>query len=209
MHHSNLADAIGFFKAWLIHPKRVGAIVPSGRALASLMTAEISLQTGPVIELGPGTGVFTRALIERGVPQENLALIEYDAVFASKLKRRFEYARTVCADAAQIKGIELFDGLKAGAVISGLPLLSIAPHKVIAILDAVFSKLRSDGAFYQFTYGPGCPIPGSLLESLNFKAFLVGRTFANFPPASVYRITRRQPQCEAICDVQSASGVSL
>jgi phosphatidylethanolamine/phosphatidyl-N-methylethanolamine N-methyltransferase len=204
MHHSNLADAIGFFKAWLIHPRRVAAIVPSGRALAALITSEISAQTGPVIELGSGTGVFTRALIERGVSQENLALIECDAVFAAKLERLFEYAHTVCMDAVQLKGTELFDGAQAGAVISGLPLLSMPLGKVIAILDGAFAKLKPDGAFYQFTYGPGCPIPRTLLDHLELKAIRVGRTFTNFPPASVYRIVRRQPRCGAICDVQRA-----
>ncbi|WP_240610051.1 class I SAM-dependent methyltransferase [Billgrantia endophytica] len=198
----HLADTVGFFKAWLIDPRRVAAIVPSGRALASLITSEISARTGPVIELGPGTGVFTRALIERGVAQENLALIEYDATFAARLERRFERAHTVCMDAARLKKAELFEGMQAGAVISGLPLLSMPPRKVMAILDGVFARLRSDGALYQFTYGPNCPIPRALLDRLGLKALRIGHTFANVPPASVYRIVRRPPRYEAVRLVQ-------
>ncbi|UCZ56379.1 hypothetical protein LGV61_11705 [Desulfurispirillum indicum] len=209
MSHSSFTDAIGFFKAWLIHPKRVAAIVPSGRALARLITSEISELTGPVIELGPGTGVFTRALIERGVSQENLALIEYDAVFATKLEGWFEHTHTVCMDAAQLKKTEFFDGMQAGAVISGLPLLSMSPRKVIAILDGAFAKLKPGGAFYQFTYGPNCPIPRALLDRLELKAFRIGHTFANVPPASVYRIVQRQPRRGAVRNAQSAQASTM
>ena len=207
MNLDSLVDAAGFFKAWIIEPKRVAAIVPSGRALANLITSDISAQTGPVIELGPGTGVFTHALLERGVPQENLALIEYDAVFAAKLKCRFECAHTVCMDASRLKTVELFDGMQAGAVISGLPLLSMPIRKVIGILDGAFAKLRPAGAFYQFTYGPNCPIPRSVLDRLGLKAFRLGRAFANVPPATVYRIVRCQSQPEAFPFAQRTSPV--
>ncbi len=68
-------EAFHFFRAWLAEPLRVAAVAPSGRALAKIMTAEISPQSGPVIELGPGTGAFTRTLIQRGVSEEDLVLV--------------------------------------------------------------------------------------------------------------------------------------
>lgn len=70
------ADAFLFFRAWLSAPLRVASVTPSGRALSSLMTVEISAQTGIVIEVGPGTGVFTEALLKRGVAEENLVPAE-------------------------------------------------------------------------------------------------------------------------------------
>lgn len=194
MSDSTFADAFGFFRAWLGNPLRVAAMVPSGRALSSLITSEISAGTGPVVELGPGTGAFTRALIARGVAQENLALIEYGSEFAVKLHHRFPRARTLWMDASRLKSVELFGGTPAGAVVSGLPVLSMPPRKVIAILDGAFAKLRPDGAFYQFTYGPTCPIPRALLDRLGLKAAHIGRALANIPPAAVYRISRRQPR---------------
>lgn len=194
MERSRLADAVGFFRAWLVDPRRVASVVPSGRALAGLITSEISARTGPVIELGPGTGVFTHALIERGVAQERVALIEYDPVFAARLRHRFERAHAFCMDASRLKEVELFGGMPAGAVVSGLPMLSIPPRQIVAILDAAFAKMRPEGAFYQFTYGPACPIPRTLLDRLGLKAMRIGRTFANVPPATVYRIVRRQPR---------------
>nr|WP_246526339.1 SAM-dependent methyltransferase [Plastoroseomonas hellenica] len=196
------------------NPLRVAAVVPSGRALSRLITSEISAGTGPVIELGPGTGAFTRALIARGVAQENLALVEYGSEFAVKLHHRFPRARTLWMDASRLKAVELFGGVPAGAVVSGLPVLSMPPRKVIAILDGAFARMRPDGAFYQFTYGPTCPIPRPLLDRLGLKATQIGRALANVPPAAVYRIRRRQPRPAAgghrrertdLIDVESAT----
>ncbi|WP_428033042.1 class I SAM-dependent methyltransferase [Ancylobacter sp.] len=186
-----MAETLGFFQQWLRSPLRVAAIAPSGRALASLITSEISPDTGPVIELGPGTGAFTRALIARGVRQEDLALIEYGSEFAVALQARYPGARTLWMDAARLQTVDLFNGQPAGAVVSGLPLLSIAPRKVMAILIGAFGKLRPDGAFYQFTYGPRCPVTPRMLDQLDLEAARIGGTLANLPPAAVYRLRRR------------------
>ncbi|GBD50459.1 class I SAM-dependent methyltransferase [Methylopila sp. Yamaguchi] len=184
-------DAFTFLREWLAAPLRVGAVFPSGATLAKAMTAEIGPETGAVIELGPGTGVFTQALIDRGVPERQLALIEAGSEFAGLLDVRFPDARTLWMDASRLRGVELFGGDLAGAVVSGLPLLSMKPRKVIAILDGAFSHLKPGGAFYQFTYGPTCPVPRPILDRLGLKAVRVGRALANVPPASVYRIQRR------------------
>ncbi|MCQ1781451.1 methyltransferase domain-containing protein [Neorhizobium galegae] len=188
------ADAFLFFRAWLSAPLRVASVTPSGRALSSLMTTEISADTGTVIELGPGTGVFTEALLDRGVAEENLVLVEYGAEFANQLSDRFPRAKIVQMDAAQLRKLSLHALAPVGAVVSGLPLLSMPLRKVHAILEGAFSHLRPGGAFYQFTYGPKCPIARPLLDRLGLKATYIGWTFANIPPAAVYRISRRRPR---------------
>lgn len=188
------ADVARFFRAWLSDPLRVASIIPSGNALAEAITAEISPACAPVIELGAGTGVFTRALIERGIPEEQLVLVESGADFARLLKTRFPQTQILSTDAARLKDVELFGGRPAGAVVSGLPLLSMPPRKVIAILDGAFRHLRPDGAVYQFTYGPRCPVPRILLDRLGLKAARIGGAWANIPPAAVYRIRRRPPR---------------
>ncbi len=188
------AEAFLFFRAWLSAPLRVASVTPSGRALSSLMTAEISAQTGIVIELGPGTGVFTEVLLQRGVAEENLVLVEYGSEFASQLSDRFPAAITVQMDAAQLRKLPIHASAPVGAVVSGLPLLSMPLRKVHAILEGAFSHLRHDGAFYQFTYGPRCPIARPLLDRLGLKATYIGCTLANIPPAAVYRISRRRPR---------------
>jgi len=186
------SETLQFFRAWLSEPLRVAAVMPSGRALAALIVSEVSAETGPILELGPGTGVFTRALLARGVAEENLALIEFGSEFAAKLNAEFPRAKTLCMDAARLRDVELFDGTPAGAVISGLPLLSMSPRTVYSILEVAFAHLRADGAFYQFTYGPRCPVSRPLLDRLGLKASYLGGTFANVPPAAVYRIQRRK-----------------
>ncbi|MCV3738903.1 phospholipid methyltransferase [Rhizobium sp. TRM96647] len=188
-----MAEALGFFQVWLKTPLRVAAIAPSSRSLANLITSEISHNTGPVIELGPGTGAFTRALIARGVRQEDLALIEFGSEFAAALHFHYPRARTLWMDAARLRAVDLFDGRAAGAVVSGLPLLSMPPRKVISILTGAFRKMEPDGALYQFTYGPRCPVSLRLLDHLGLEAERIGGTLANLPPAAVYRIRRRHP----------------
>jgi phospholipid N-methyltransferase len=186
-------DVFSFLRAWVADPSAVGALAPSGGALAKLMASEITSASKPIIELGPGTGVFTRALLDRGLQQQDLTLIEYQSDFVRLLKRRFPDARVLSMDAARLQQHELFQNAPVGAVISGLPLLNMSPRKSLAILAGSFSYLRPGGAFYQFTYGPRCPVPKSFLDRLGLHATCVGRALLNVPPAAVYRITRRRP----------------
>lgn len=185
------SDTVGFFRAWLAAPLRVAAPVPSSQALAKIMASELSAASGPVIELGPGTGVCTQAMMERGLPQEALTLIELGPEFAAKLGQRFPQARILRMDAEALRGAGLFAERKAGATVSGLPLLSMPPRKVIAILEGAFENMRPEGAFYQFTYGPRCPVSRRLLDRLDLKATRIGGVLGNLPPASVYRIKKR------------------
>lgn len=186
----NVSDTMLFFRAWIANPLRVAAVTPSGEALAELMTREIGSETGPVMELGPGTGSFTRALLARGVAEQDLTLVEVSSEFADMLRLRFPRARILCADAAALRPAGYWREGKVGAVVSGLPLLSMSPQKVMGVLGGTFSHLKRDGAFYQFTYGPLCPISPFILDRLGLRATRIGRTFRNVPPAAVYRITR-------------------
>jgi phospholipid N-methyltransferase len=171
----------------------VAAIAPSGRPLAELMTREITAETGPVMELGPGTGVFTRALLARGVRERDLTLIECRRDFARLLHRRFPEARILCVDAARLIHAKLLEGGQSGAAVSGLPLRKMPPGPVIAILSGAFAAMRPGGAFYQFTYRPGCPIPRRLLDRLDIEATRIGCVLRNVPPAAVYRLRMRKP----------------
>jgi phospholipid N-methyltransferase len=184
-------SSLSFFLAWLANPHRVGAIAPSSAALAKAITADLTPASAPVIEFGPGTGVFTRSIIARGIPEHRLALIEYGADFIDKLRRDFPRAHVLRMDATRLPHLELFDGERAGAVVSGLPLRLMPAKRVIALLEGAFERLRPDGAFYQFTYGPDAPIPHAVLDRLALETTRIGGTLANLPPAAVYRIRRR------------------
>lgn len=182
-------DSYQFFRAWIRDPLRVASITPSGKALSDLIVREIGPETGRVIELGPGTGVFTHALLRRGVAEEDIVLVEKGPEFASLLQQRFPKAVIACTDAAKIAR---FCTEPAGAAISGLPLLSMRPEKVFAILAGTFSRLEEHAALYQFTYGLRCPVPRAVLDRLGLSAVRIGGTIRNVPPAFVYRIGRKR-----------------
>jgi phosphatidylethanolamine/phosphatidyl-N-methylethanolamine N-methyltransferase len=123
-----------FFLAWIRDPRRIAAIAPSSPWLAAAMTASIAPTCAPVIELGPGTGVFTDALLERGVPEHRLALVELGDEFLDALRTRYPRATLVRQDASRLGSIQFFGGELAGAVVSGLPLLSMPPARVRRVL---------------------------------------------------------------------------
>lgn len=187
------SDYARFFRSWISDPLRVAAVAPSGRSLARLMTSDIDPSCGEILELGPGTGVFTRQLLARGIRESDLTLVEYGSDFAGILQHRFPRARVLRMDAAKLAGYDLYPATTVAAVVSGLPLLSMPPRKVASILSGAFSYLRHAGSFYQFTYGPRCPVPQRLLDRLGLEATRIGGTILNIPPAAVYRISRRQP----------------
>jgi phospholipid N-methyltransferase len=184
-------DFFSFFLAWMSAPGRVGAIAPSGAALAEMITREITPASAPILELGPGTGAFTYYLLQRGVRQQDLTLIEYGSDFMKLLQVRFPGARVLWMDAGRLAGEHIYDGAPVGAVVSGLPLLNMSTRKIISIVGGAFSYIRPGGAFYQFTYGMSCPVPRPILDRLGLKAKRLDRAMLNVPPAAVYRLTRR------------------
>lgn len=185
-------DFLSFFWSLVHHPTRAGAVAPSSSALADLISSEITALSGPVIELGPGTGVFTRALLERGVREEDLTLVECRTEFVRLLQQRFPEARVLSMDAARLEEHALFNKSPVGAVISGLPLFNMSSSKVTSVLTGAFGCMRLGAAFYQFTYGLRCPVPRPLLDSLGLQTKYLGHTLINIPPASVYKITQQQ-----------------
>lgn len=180
-----------YLRAWLANPLKFGAVAPSGPALAALITREISASSGPILELGPGKGVFTEALLERGVAESDLVLVEQDPGFVTMLRKRFPLAQVVSMDADHLHRLgDVFAGRPAGGIVSGLPLLTMPPGKVYSILSGSFEHLRDNGAMYQFTYMPRCPVPQKTLDSLGLEAERIGGALLNIPPAAVYRLVR-------------------
>ncbi|MBD3760417.1 SAM-dependent methyltransferase [Sphingomonadaceae bacterium G21617-S1] len=187
-----MSDLAAFLRAWAKDPMGIAAVAPSSPALAKLITAEITPDMAPVIELGPGTGVFTKALLARGLQEADLILVEYEADFARLLAARFPEARVLRGDAARVRRHRalLADGL-AGATISGLPILNMNARQQMMIMRGCFDLMRPGGRFFQFTYSPACPIRRPVLERLGLKARRLSSTLRNLPPAAVYEISRR------------------
>ena len=187
-------ESMLFFRAWTRNPAKVGALLPSSPALSSLITRDISGSEGPVLELGCGTGVFTRKILQRGVAEKDLILIELDPLFAQRLRLSFPEAQILCTDASKLYRHPALCATLAGASICGLPLLNMPTHKKLGILRGVFSSMRRDGALYLFSYGLRCPVNIRLLDRLGLRARRVDTVLLNFPPARVWKLTRR-PDC--------------
>lgn len=193
----SIRDLLYFLRQWIADPVHIGAIAPSGNALARLITSEISGDSGRVIELGAGTGAFTRALRARQVSERDLVLVEQNADFEARLRAGFPQACVLRMDAQDLGAWARERHACAGAVISGLPLLNLTPPRIRAILAGAFACLGDSGAFYQFTYGRACPVPRDVLDALGLEATRIGRVWCNLPPASVYRIRRRPVRAAA------------
>ncbi len=179
-----------FFREWMKSPLSIGAIAPSGSDLAAEITQGILAEDEPVIELGPGTGVFTAALLQRGVPAEHIFAVESNSDLAEALSKRFPELRIACDDAEAVAHLMPFD-TPASAVLCGLPLLSMSPEKVAGILQASFAVLKPEGRFRLFTYGLRCPVKKGILEQLGLDAQRVAFVPKNLPPASVYHLQRK------------------
>ncbi|WP_440221631.1 class I SAM-dependent methyltransferase [Dokdonella sp. MW10] len=183
-----------FFRQWLKNPLKIAALSPSSRRLARRMLAQMPPGTRRVIELGGGTGVFTKALLDHGIAQDDLLVVELNAEFHALLQRRFPGVRVVRGDARELGTMVEEEGFaRAGevdAVISGLGMLSMSRDLQRAILDAAFRVLGPEGRFIQFTYGPVSPISRELTAELGLTVRRGGIAWRNVPPASVFVFSR-------------------
>lgn len=173
-----------FFFRFLARPRRVGAIAPSGAHLARAMAGAADL-SGDVLELGPGTGVFTAALVEHGLPPQRLTLIEYDEDFAAALRARFASVRVIEGDAFAFPA--LVGGMRFSSVISGLPLLNYPKEQGRALIAAALAR---DASFVQFSYGWSAPVPAPDGATVTLAA----RIWRNLPPAAVWVYSLRAPR---------------
>ena len=180
-----LDDEVRFLRSWIEKPLHVGAVMPSGRLLARTMAQYVDAEgTGPVVELGPGTGAITSALIERGVEQKRLVLVEYNPSFCALLRDRYPQAKVVQGDAYTLRDT-LWNvlGAPAGAVVSGLPLVTKPMLTRVRLIRDAFAVLANGGPFIQFTYSVVPPIPKSL-PGVSTEAS--ERIWMNLPPARVW-----------------------
>jgi phosphatidylethanolamine/phosphatidyl-N-methylethanolamine N-methyltransferase len=180
-----LDDEVRFLRSWIEKPLHMGAVMPSGRVLARTMAQYVDIDSNaPVVELGPGTGAITNALIERGVDQKRLVLVEYNPGFCALLRDRYPRAKVVQGDAYALRD-SLWDVLSApaAAVVSGLPLVTKPMLTRLKLIRDAFVALVPGAPFVQFTYSVAPPIPKSL-PGVSTEAS--ERIWMNLPPARVW-----------------------
>jgi phosphatidylethanolamine/phosphatidyl-N-methylethanolamine N-methyltransferase len=177
-----------FIGEMLRHPGEVVAIAPSSEAVARRMTEGLEAVQGPVVEIGPGTGSFTRAILARGVAPENLTLLETNMRFCETLRKKFPGVRVLNRPAQEIGQIGL-SGL--GAVISGVPVLA-RPTIQREVVGRAFEVMAQGGFFVQITYSPKTPIAPEMQRELGVRSEKRGTVWANLPPARVFVFRRIQ-----------------
>jgi phosphatidylethanolamine/phosphatidyl-N-methylethanolamine N-methyltransferase len=180
-----LDDEVRFLRSWIEKPLHMGAVMPSGRVLARTMAQYVDTNSeSPVVELGPGTGAITNALIEHGVDQKRLVLVEYNPGFCALLRDRYPQAKVVQGDAYALRD-SLWDVLSApaSAVVSGLPLVTKPMLTRLKLIRDAFLALAPGAPFVQFTYSVAPPIPKSL-PGVSTEAS--ERIWMNLPPARVW-----------------------
>ena len=178
-------DEVRFIRSWLEKPLSTGAVTPSGRVLARAMARYVEPDVpGPVIELGPGTGPVTEALVAHGVDPARLVLVEFNPVFCQLLRGRFPAATVVQADAYGLRrALASLLRQPAAAMVSGLPMFTKPVRTRVRLLRDALSLLRPGAPFVQFTYAVVPPIPRAFA---GVQAEASERIWMNLPPARVW-----------------------
>jgi phosphatidylethanolamine/phosphatidyl-N-methylethanolamine N-methyltransferase len=186
---NDLPAPLLFFRSLLNDPRKVGAIVPSSPQLSRLIASTVDPAQSSVLEIGAGTGSITRALLRRGLRPERLFIIERDPELSVFLQTHFPRVRICCGEAAHAPHILSGAGLgPVDTIVSSLPLRNFSQADQLEIFRAMICTMTGKGQIIQFTYGPNCPIPS---RRLGLEAECVGRVWMNFPPATVWRFTKR------------------
>lgn len=183
-----------FFRSWMQDPLRAGAFKPSGTDLARAMAAQVDPSVpGPIVELGPGTGAITRALVERGVDPARLILVEADPNFCALLRRRWPMAQVLQTDAWAVPALLRRLDEPAAAIVAGLPLLVRPRHERLRLVANALRAAAPGAPFVQFTYFIRSPVPA---PRPGLRARGSDMIWWNLWPARVwtYRLPRRQPE---------------
>jgi len=178
-------DEVRFIRTWLEKPLATGAVTPSGRVLARAMARYVEPEmAGQVVELGPGTGPVTEALVEHGIDPGRLVLVEFNPMFCQLLRARYPTATVVQGDAYGLRRT-LTSVLRspAAAIVSGLPMFTKPLRMRMRLLRDAFALMRPDAPFVQFTYAVVPPIPRAFAGA---QAEASERIWMNLPPARVW-----------------------
>lgn len=179
-----VGDEMRFLRNWAGNPLRIGAVAPSSQELCRLMAKFVEAERpGLIVELGPGTGAVTQAMLDRGVAPERLVLIEYSPDFCALLRERFPGVNVVNGNAYALG--ELMEELgnpPIASVISGLPLFTRPLPERQALLREAMRMMAPGAPFIQFSYALVPPVKRVIGTTISNTRWVV----ANLPPARVW-----------------------
>src|ERR1700692_4633606 len=157
-------DEVRFIRSWIERPLTAGVVAPAGKALASTMARYVEPRSeGPVVELGPGTGPVTEALVKAGVDPSRLILLEFNPEFCDLLRARYPEATLVQGDAYSLRSLlPALLAQPAAAVVSCLPLLTKPVRQRLRVIRDALNLAAPGAPFVQFTYSVMAPLPQRL-----------------------------------------------
>ncbi len=187
--NNQTSGGMAFYRGWLKSPKTVGAVAPTSAGMARKMASVVRPESDlPVLELGPGTGVITKAILEQGIRPEKLVSVEFSPSFLPGLKAQFAGVNCVHGDALNIAqiakdlGIERFD-----SIVSALPLLNFPVDKRVALINEMLNLLAPGRVMIQFSYGLSPPVSA---EGQAFGVTHLTSVLLNLPPARLWLYSR-------------------
>lgn len=182
---ARLRDDFRFFRRWLSQPKTTGSVVPTSWTMAQKMASVVDpASQHPVLELGPGTGIVTRAILARGIEPARLVSLEYSPEFCAQLRLDFPGVDIVQGDAFDLgRSLGRHAGATFDSVVSSLPLLNFPMEKRIALMEDLLDRVPAGRPVIQFTYGLTPSVPrGGGRYALDRHAVVL----RNFPPAQLW-----------------------
>ena len=189
----SLMSATSFLRQALRNPRAIASIAPSGPTLGRAMVAALPKNFSTLVELGPGTGPVTQALLEHGVPPKNIMAIEHNRELGLALRRKYPQVPISITDARHLPQV-LRDcewPSQVDVIVSSLPLRALSDETVEQIITSANSCLKIGGVFVQYSYRAGSPVPASLCRRLGWEVEALDKVWKNLPPARVYRYTKR------------------
>lgn len=185
-------EEIRFFRGWVDQPRAVGSIVPTSNVTARRMASVIDPKSDlPVLELGPGTGVITKAILEHGVEPSRLYSIEYSDDFVRHLRECYPGVNVVHGDAFDLdKTLGDKRDLVFDSIVSGVPLLNFPVAQRVAYVENLLGRIPPGRPIVQLTYGPFSPVPaGRGNYSVEHFDFVI----RNLPPTQLWIYRRGAP----------------
>jgi phosphatidylethanolamine/phosphatidyl-N-methylethanolamine N-methyltransferase len=181
-----LSDSTVFLREWLANPQGTGSVAPSSPQLGAAMARWLPRNPESyVLELGPGTGAVTDALLKRGLREDRLVAIEFNENLAKLLRKRFPRAHIINGDAWKLDSLlkDLPQPVESvGAVISSLPLLNFPKEKADALAQKIRAVLEPRGRYVQYSYHI---VSDRSRGGEDFRLLASKIVWLNFPPARV------------------------
>lgn len=189
---NGVRDSVLIFRRFIKNPRTVGAVTPSGRVLAQAMVANLPKHgTARIVELGPGTGAFTGAIVDRVGSAGRFLAIDIEPEFVREIHQRYPHVECVQASAEQLESLAKARNIApVDHILSGLPFGSLPHEMTDRILEGIEKTLRLGGTFTAFQYVHAY----KLARSKRFRRDMSRRmktppvthlVARNFPPAIV------------------------